>query len=196
MDVSNKGGNTEAKPPPDDMLRGVLVTHGAAIARMAESWTRTPSERDDLVEDISLALLTSLPSFRGECPERAFVWRVAQNRALKFAADRKRAQIHDDIDTFDPVAKTPSPHEHVDQKQRLDRLHQALRKLREEQRVLVVLSLEGLSHEEIADVVGGNANSVGVALHRARAALLEAHRNLSTTLGIELLAFSEPNLVS
>lgn len=151
-------------------LRRVLETYGPALRRMATSWTRTAAERDDLMQDIALALLTSLPSFRGDCPERAFVWRVAQHRAYRFASTRKRHAQHDDVDETQP-SLTPSPHDVLAQRERIDRLHRALRTLREDQRMVVVLALEGMSHDDIAIVVGGTANAVGVRLHRARTAL-------------------------
>ncbi len=50
----------------------------------------------------------------------------------------------------------------------------ALRTLSEDHRAVLVLSFEGLSHEQIGDVLGASANAVGVRLHRARAALTTA----------------------
>lgn len=170
------------RPPesPAEHLRRVLADHGAALQRMAASWTRTASERDDLLQDISVALLNALPSFRGDCPEPAFVWRVAHNRALAAAAKRRRASALDASVSLDSHASSvPSPHEVTEQHERRDRLHHAISLLRDDQRVLVVLSLEGLGLDEIASVVGGTANAVGVRLHRARAALIATCEELN-----------------
>jgi RNA polymerase sigma-70 factor (ECF subfamily) len=146
---------------------------------MASSWTRTASERDDLLQDISVALLNALPSFRGDCPERAFVWRIAHNRALAAVAARRRANALDTSDFLENhESSLPSPHEVTEQHERTRRLHHAISLLRDDQRVLVVLALEGLGLEEIASVVGGTANAVGVRLHRARAALIATCKEL------------------
>jgi RNA polymerase sigma factor (sigma-70 family) len=157
---------------PTEHLRRVLATHGPALQRLACSWTRRPSDRDDLLQDIAVALLQALPRFRGECPERAFVWRVAHNRALALAAKRRRAgQREADEPPEDHPSTLLSPHDVAEQRERHALLQRALRLLRDEQRVLVTLALEGLTLDEIATVMGGSANAVGVRLHRARAAL-------------------------
>ena len=51
------------------------------------------------------------------------------------------------------------------------RLQDAVRRLPLSQRQAVTLALEGFSHAEIADALGITANSVGVRLNRAKAAL-------------------------
>ncbi len=181
VNLASKGEASRERA--DEALRRVLTEHGASLRRLAGSWTRTASEQDDLLQEIALALLTALPTFRGDCPERAFALRVAHNCALRFAAERRRAGDHDELEAHDPPSLAVAPDEQLDRRRRVELLHRALRSLREEQRVVVVLSLEGLSHEEIAAVVGGTANAVGVRLHRARAALLQAHRRLEADPG-------------
>jgi len=161
--------------PPAERLRRLLREHGPALRRLATSWTRGDAERDDLLQDIALALLNALPGFRGDCPERAFVWRVAHNRAVSASLHRRRNAAFDGaVDVDDHAGALLSPHAVAEHHQQLDRLHRGLRLLRDDQRLLVLLALEGLSLDETAAVVGGTANAVGVRLHRARAALLAA----------------------
>jgi len=158
--------------PPPELLRRVLNDQGAALGRLAAAWTRTPAERDDLLQDMALALLVALPRFRGECPERAFVWRVAHNRCLLAARQRRRRPGDELLDEH--ASSQPSPLARVEQEQRARALQRAIGTLTEDHRAVLVLSFEGLSHEEIGDVVGASANAVGVRLHRARAALTDA----------------------
>jgi RNA polymerase sigma factor (sigma-70 family) len=158
--------------PPPELLRRALGAHGLALSRLASAWTRTTAEREDLLQDISLALLVALPRFRGECPERAFIWRVAHNRCVQ-AARRRRPQVDDDR-LLEVESRAPSPFDRLDAQQRARALQRAVAGLSEDQRTVIVLSLEGLSHEEIGEVVGASANAVGVRLHRARAALAAA----------------------
>jgi RNA polymerase sigma-70 factor (ECF subfamily) len=156
-------------------LREVLLEQGAALRRMASAWTRSSSERDDLVQDIALSLLVALPTFRHECPRSAFVWRVAHHRCL-LAAHRRRqpaGKPHDELGD-EHASDAPSPHARLEHAQRRQALQVALRTLSEDHRAVLVLSFEGLSHEQIGDVLGASANAVGVRLHRARAALTTA----------------------
>jgi RNA polymerase sigma factor (sigma-70 family) len=159
-------------PSPSERLRRVLHDHGAALSRLAAAWTRTTAEREDLLQDISLALLVALPRFRGECPERAFIWRVAHNRCLVAARSRRRHV--DDERLLEQASTDPSPLTRMEQHQRARALQSAVARLSEDQRAVIVLSFEGMSHQEIGEVVGASANAIGVRLHRARAALAEA----------------------
>ena len=52
----------------------VLAAHGPALGRLASSYTRTTGEREDLLQEIALAIWTALPRFRGECSERTFLF--------------------------------------------------------------------------------------------------------------------------
>lgn len=157
---------TQQPVPIEDALR----RYGPALSRLASAYARNKSEREDLLQDIALALLIALPAFRAECPERAFVLRVAHNRALALVT-RRRA--HADIEPLDDdvVDAAPAPPDVVEQRARRRALAHAIRVLPFGQRQVVLLSLEGLSHDEIAAVLGLNANAVGVRLHRARGEL-------------------------
>ena len=164
-----------------ELLRRVLVEQGASLRRMASAWTRTDSERDDLVQDIALALLVALPAFRHECPQRAFIWRIAHNRCLLVARQRRRpgGQAHAEL-TDDLASPQRSPEAQLEHGQRARLLQTAMRALTEDHRAVLVLSFEGLSHDEIGEVVGATANAVGVRLHRARAALTAAMHALQS----------------
>ena len=59
----------------------------------------------------------------------------------------------------------------LSQQQRQDRLRAAVQALPIGMRQVIVLTLEGLSNAEVADVVGISENNVAVRLTRARAEL-------------------------
>ena len=154
----------------DVELARILADHGPALARAVASYARTDAERKDLLQEVALALFRALPSFRGECSERAFVLRVAHNQGITYST-RRRPTIDLDEETPSP---SPDPERALEQKQRAARLHRAIHALPLGHRQVVTLLLEDLSHEEIASVLGLSLTNVGVRLHRARAALREA----------------------
>lgn len=152
------------------ILEDALRTYGPALSRLASSYARNQAEREDLLQDIALALLIALPTFRGECPERAFVLRVAHNRALALVTRRRiTAPIEPLLD--DVVDQGPGPADVVEQRARRKALVDAIRLLPFGQRQVALLALEGLNHDEMGEVLGLNANAIGVRLHRARTEL-------------------------
>ncbi len=161
--------------PADDALdlAVLLHRHGDSLRRVAAAYARTPDQRADLFQEIALALCRALPQFRGECSPRAFVLRVAHNVALG-AALRQRAhnaRLDADCALGEIAAPRPDPEGELDANRRRERFFEALQALPLGHRQVLTLALEGLSHDEIGEVVGASANTIGVRLHRARNAL-------------------------
>jgi RNA polymerase sigma-70 factor (ECF subfamily) len=137
--------------------------------RIAASYARTRAEREDLEQEIAVAIFRAWPRFRGECAPRTFLLRIAHNQALTFAARRKlRATVPIEDDPPDERAGADDA---LDDARRRARLQRAIQALPIAQRQVVLLALEGLPHDEIAAVVGIGVNNVAVRLVRAKAAL-------------------------
>lgn len=155
----------------DERCVRLLQEHDRSLRRLAASYERDLARQQDLVQDIWLAVWQALPRFRGECSERTFVFRIAHNRAVSHIdyAQRRRAEpLDDDAPIPAPGA---DPEHSLSQQQRSARLHAAVQDLPIAMRQVVVLTLEGLSNAEVADIVGTTENNVAVRLTRARAAL-------------------------
>jgi RNA polymerase sigma-70 factor (ECF subfamily) len=145
----------------------LLDAHGPSLARLAGSYTRDGGERDDLFQEITLAIWRALPSFRGDCSERTFIFRVAHNRGLAFLS-RRRPDVTAFDEAGDPPAAIPSPEQVLSTEQQTRRLAAAVQRLPVGYRQVVTLTLEGLSYRETADVVGISESNVGARLTRAR----------------------------
>jgi RNA polymerase sigma-70 factor (ECF subfamily) len=157
---------------PDRRLLRCLSEHAAPLARLVASYARSAADRQDLQQDVAMALWSALPRFRGDCAERTFVLRVAHNRALGFLA--KRGVRLEDVDDHEDraVATTgKNPAMAFERGERERRLLAAVRALPVLHRQVILLLLEGLAHREIAEVLGTTENNVAVRANRARAAL-------------------------
>lgn len=153
-------------------LARVLTAYARALERTAASYARTAADREDLLQDFALALWTALPSFRGECSEKTFVLRIAHNRALAFLSKRGKPTVDVDEHANDVAATTgKNPAVAYERTEREHRLLAAARALPLGHRQVVTLLLEGLSHREIAEVLGTTENNVAVRATRARAAM-------------------------
>lgn len=152
----------------------MLGDHDGALRRMAATYERDPSRQQDLVQEIWLAVWQALPRFRNECSERTFVFRIAHNRAVSHIEHWQRRQT-DVLEEHAPIAAPgPDPEHSLSQQQRYERLRAAVQALPIAMRQVVVLTLEGLTNAEVAEIVGISENNVAVRLTRARAALSES----------------------
>jgi RNA polymerase sigma factor (sigma-70 family) len=150
----------------DDLLR----EHGSALWRVIASYAPPGAERDDLAQDVLVAVWQALPRFRGDSSPRSFVLRIAHNRGLSHAWRRaKRAPAESaPPDVADP---RPGADEQVARNQRAEQFLRHVRTLPLGQREVLALALEGLPHAEIAAIVGITPENVAVRLGRAREAL-------------------------
>lgn len=152
----------------------ILDEHGAAISRLAYSYEAVASIRDELVQEIVLAIWQALPHFRGECSERTFVFRIAHNRGLTHVWKRRPHQSLEELDLDQSVDPRPHPEEQAAKAEQRVRLMVAVQSLPLIHRQIVVLMLEGFSHAEIGEVLGITENNVAVRMTRARRALKDA----------------------
>lgn len=145
--------------------------YGASLGRLAASYELDVPAREDLLQEIRLAIWVALPRFRGESSLRTFLFRIAHNRALTHVwRRRKTISFEDSEETVDMRA---GPEATTIQNVNCSRLMRAIRQLPISFRQVITLSLEDLSHAEIANVLGITENNVAVRMNRARKLLRE-----------------------
>jgi RNA polymerase sigma factor (sigma-70 family) len=154
----------------------ILRLYGPALSRLAYGYEKVAGPRDELVQEIALAIWQALPHFRGECSERTFIYRIAHNRGLTHVCKRRPESdpIEDLPPSREPVDPRPHPEEQVAFANQRHRLWAAIQRLPLVYRQVIMLMLEDLSHAEIADVLGITETNVAVRLNRARKALKES----------------------
>lgn len=148
----------------------ILRDHSGLLSRIVASYEADPSLRDDLLQDIAVALWRALPRWRGDAALKTFVARVAHNRCVDHVVKHQRQPRTTALDT-DIVDDTRSPERHVHRTQQYSQLQHAIRALPLASRQTVTLALEGFSHQEIAEALGITVNNVAVRVSRAREAL-------------------------
>jgi RNA polymerase sigma factor (sigma-70 family) len=156
----------------------VLAEHGRGLSRMAARHSRTPSEREDLEQDIALTLWQALPSWRGESSLQTFVYKLARFRCFRLLRRRGRDSLDSvDIAELAELAELADHDPAVDVwLSRLDdlaQLERARAELPEGLGSTLTLRLEGKSYAEIAAALGISEQNVSVRLTRARQQLAQ-----------------------
>jgi RNA polymerase sigma factor (sigma-70 family) len=166
---------SESRRALEERFERILGEHGAAISWLAYSYEAVAGIREELVQEIALAIWRTLPHFRGECSERTFVFRIAHNRGLTHVRRRRapRQSLDDLEEANELVDARPHPDEQLAQTKQRERLTAAVQSLPVAHRQMIVLMLEGLSHAGVAEVLGITENNVAVRLTRARKTLKE-----------------------
>ena len=160
-------------PDPSARYEQILQEYLPALRRLVAAYERDPHEREDLLQDIAFAIWRALPAFRGASSTRTFVYRIAHNRAIshRLTGSRRGRLIAAGEAPPDIPDTRPDAVAEIDRAELAATLMTCLRSLSPALRQALILSLEGLSNPEIADVLGIGASTVAVRLTRARAAV-------------------------
>jgi RNA polymerase sigma-70 factor (ECF subfamily) len=142
--------------------------HYPAVYRLHRSLTYDADEARDLTQETFVRLWRSLDQFRGDSSLSTWLHSIAFNLVLE--TRRKRRPTTCRWDEMDPEGAAPdSVIEEVVARAQGDRVRQALGRLDDEYRDAIVLYyLQGLSINEVADVLGVPAGTVKSRLTRAR----------------------------
>ncbi len=163
----------------EEMLLAALASHGAALHRIAHVYAEGDGEDEDLYQEILMEAWKALPSFRGDSSLNTWLYRVALNTALTWRRRSARRQNHRAAMTARMEAISPSVSSGSQRSER-EILRHFLDSLNGPSRTVLVLYMEGLTHEEIAGVTGLSQSAVGVRIHRMKKVFVERYVERST----------------
>jgi RNA polymerase sigma factor (sigma-70 family) len=150
-------GDSDAKAQFSELMEA----YAGPIRRLCAAYAIGGADRDDLFQEIFLAVWRALPGFRGDASVRTWLYRIAHNVALTWQARDRRRQFRE-APLDDDVAAAG------DGDLRRLALKQAVAAMSPVDRTLTLLWLEGLSGAEIEQVTGIKSATVAVRLSRIR----------------------------
>jgi RNA polymerase sigma-70 factor, ECF subfamily len=152
------------------------------ILRLIGRFVRNPAEVEDLAQDTFLRAYRAIAQFRGDSAFYTWLYRIAVNSAKKSLADSKRdrginqiAPENEDGETFasaEQLSDGNTPESELASKQIIDAVNAAVADLPEELRQAINLrEVEGLSYDEIAELMACPIGTVRSRIFRAREAI-------------------------
>lgn len=154
----------------DTVAFGLLYErHLDAIYRYVFFRVNSSADAEDLTEDVFVSAWESLASFKAD-DSRAFLswlYRIAHNRVVDYYRKRQPLSWTSEQLAMEE-ARTPDVEEiaHINHDAR--RLAQAVSQLEDtEQQVVILRFIEGLSHSEVANIIGKSEGASRIIQHRA-----------------------------
>jgi RNA polymerase sigma-70 factor (ECF subfamily) len=158
----------------------VLVRrHQARALSLAVGLLGDAEAAADAAQEAFLAAWRALPRFRGQSAFSTWIYRITYNTCLDFSSRRRRRREVLEADRADeerepaePHDSAPTPDEAAERDELRETVRAALAQLPPPQRMIITLfDIEGLSYEEIRDVLHAPIGTVKSRLNRARLAL-------------------------
>ena len=152
------------EPEHEALFAECIEQYGAMFRKVAYSFADS-AEQEDLFQEILLSIWKALPGFRSTAKLSTFTYRVAYNCALTWGRSRRRYRDrqHVAMERWEL-----EQHESAQRDPRLSLLFECLKTLPEIERSIMALSFDGLSHDEIGEIIGLRENTVSVRIHRIR----------------------------
>jgi RNA polymerase sigma factor RpoE len=157
-----------------DLIRRYQVRIYATVYHM----TSNHEDANDLVQETFIKAYHAIKSFKGDSSFYTWIYRIAVNKTINFLKQRKnRVQLSlDDLDfnaEHDPdllsLTSEKTPRRDLNLSELQQKLNEAMQKLSEQHRMVVTLhDIQGLSHEEIGEIMDCNVGTVRSRLFYAR----------------------------
>lgn len=157
-----------SKTPQQELFVSLLDEHRKILYKVAGSYTRTASDRQDLVQEMVVQLWRSFERYDAAFRFSTWMYRIALNVAISFFREesRKARTFVPAEDSILEVAVAPAESPSIEDD--LSALWQAIDGLDALDRALVVLYLDGQAHEAIAEVLGISQTNVGTKINRIK----------------------------
>jgi len=152
-------------------FEALVSRHQDRAYRVALRMLGSTVDAEEAAQEALLQAWRGLPAFRAESAFSTWLYRIVINRCVNLRSARRPTEALPEV----LVDRNGDPSETLERRERLRALARWLLQLSAEQRAALVLrELEGLSYDDIAEVLGVTVPAVKGRIHRARLALLEA----------------------
>ena len=146
-----------------------LAGHKGILFKVVHAYAFEHADRQDLFQEIAIQLWRSVDTFRGESSVPTWMYRVALNTAIAWTRKEGRHQRgKQSIEVVEGLLTTASS-DGLDP--RVEWLYHQIAQLKDVDRSVALLLLDGFSYKEIASVVGLTESNVGVKINRIKSAL-------------------------
>lgn len=161
------------------------------LGRLLSRFIRDPSEVEDVMQEAFIKAYRALPAFRGDSAFYTWLYRIGINTAKNYlAAMGRRAPTSTELEADEAEAHEDgerlrdlnTPENLLLSREIADTVNSAIESLPEELRTAIQLrEIEGMSYEEIANIMDCPIGTVRSRIFRAREAVAERLRPLIGT---------------
>jgi RNA polymerase sigma-70 factor, ECF subfamily len=156
----------------EDAFRELFESHKDKVYSIALRYSGDRAAAMDIAQDTFLKLMDRIGQFRGESSFDSWLYRLVVNSCMDYRRRKKRwlPMMEEFFDGF--RAPEPTALQDLMQDERQQQVQDIVSKLAPDHRMIVVLRYtEGLSYEEIADLLNCSRGTVASRLNRAHKVL-------------------------
>jgi RNA polymerase sigma-70 factor (ECF subfamily) len=143
----------------------LIEAHKGVLYKVSRMYMDSEVDQEDLRQDIIFQLWKSIDKFKGDSQFSSWMYRVAINTSITFFKKDKRrpdkSEIKPNLDIVDDA-------EGEDKESQLAHFYQAVKTLNKIEKAIILLFIEGYSHNDIAKQLGLSSGNTRVKLNRIK----------------------------
>ena len=154
----------------------VLEANTGIVVKISKAYANSTHDREDLINDIVIELWRSFDTFKGQSDISTWMYRVALNTSMNYRRKKKR----DSIFTFWGDSKQFEGLQWLTEQEdspETELLYGCIDQLESFNKAIILLYLDGKSHEEIALITGISKTNVGTRIGRIKKQLKQIIHN-------------------
>ncbi len=148
-----------------DYYTSSILPYAAIIIKICRAYTNSQEDFEDYYQEVCLQIWRSRGKFNERSEWSTWIYRLSLNVCLTLLKKKKNNPQHFVSDVLPPEAVEDS---HAFSDESLNHLYHAIKQLSEVDRAVILLYLEEKSYLEIAEIIGSNANNIGVRIKRIK----------------------------
>jgi len=149
-----------------DQFLDILEKNIGIIIKIARAYSKTLHDKEDLINDITLELWKSYGRFKGDSKISTWIYRIALNTSMNYKRKREKDRLFflDDLKQIENISwlieQPDSSNTEI--------LYQCIDELNQLNKAIILLYLDGNSHDEISEVTGISKTNVGTRISRIK----------------------------
>lgn len=146
--------------------------HKRMIYTVCYMFSQDSDQVNDLFQDILIKIWNGWDGFKGDSDIKTWIYRISLNTCINYDKKQKRGGQKVELDV-----NMGEGDDQGEKKSQIKQLYNRINRLGLVDRGIVLLWLEGLSYDEIGDIIGISAKNVSVKLVRIREQLKKMKNN-------------------
>lgn len=151
-----------------DFYKSSILPFAGIIIKLCRAYTNSREDFEDYYQEVCLQIWRSKDNFRGESEWSTWVYRISLNVCLTLLKKKKNSSQHFVSDSLPADESEETEDNYAFSDESLNLLYDAIRKLSEIDRGIIMLYLEEKPYREIADIIGTNSNNIGIRVNRIK----------------------------
>jgi len=159
-----------------DIFISILENHKGIIFKIVNSYCKDVTDKQDLIQEIIIQLWISFEKYNNQFKLSTWIYRIALNTSISFYRKNKvrkektvlaSAILETTLKSDEPFQENPD----------LIKLQGFIQELKELDKALILLYLDGLSQKEISKIIGITPTNVGSKIERIKKMLKQKFKN-------------------